>query len=128
MDTYKDQSEPFGPLIRRLRKGQALSLQVTAANSGISASYLSRLERGHRQPPAVPVLERLAETLKVPPIILLVAAGILNTHTLREMGVPPYGVELKEWREALDRLSVDDWQEIHALIKTKLARRRPPTP
>ena len=124
MNTYANRTESFGTLIRRLRKHNALSLEVLARQVGISASYLSRLERGLRQPPPVPLIGRLAEKLKVPPMTLLVAAGLVTSHTLREMGAPPYGVDLADWREALERLSRDDWQEIHALIRAKLAHYR----
>ncbi|MCL4521513.1 MAG: helix-turn-helix domain-containing protein [Firmicutes bacterium] len=124
MDMYADRSESFGSLIRRLRKSHSLSLEDLATQIGISPSYLSRMERGHRQPPPGSLIVRLAEALNVPPLTLLVSAGILNQHTLREMGVPPYGMDLKDWKEAIQRLSSDDWQEIEALIRTKLNRYR----
>jgi transcriptional regulator with XRE-family HTH domain len=123
-DNYAQRSETFGGLIRRLRKSQSLSLEYLAGQIGISPSYLSRLERGLRPPPPSGIIERLAVALNVAPITLLVSAGIVTSHTLREMGVPPYGFDLKDWREALQCLSRDDWQEIHALIRTKLARYR----
>ena len=36
--------------IRRLRMDQGLSLQALADKSGITKSYLSQVERGHRKP------------------------------------------------------------------------------
>lgn len=124
METYKEHPESFGPLVRRLRKNLSLSLEATAARAGISPSYLSRLERGIRQPPPGSVIGRLAEALEVTPVVLLLAAGILSPHSVREMGAPPYGVDLTDWNDALARLSADDWQDIQALIQTKLARHR----
>ncbi len=124
METYADRSESFGALLRRLRKSSSLSLEDLSRKIGISPSYLSRLERGQRQPPPGSVITRMAEALNVPPLPLLVSAGILTRHTLREMGVPPYGIDLIDWGEALDLLSRDDWQEIQALIRTKLDRYR----
>ncbi len=117
----RDQS--LGSLIRDLRKGRSLSLSACALEAGISPSYLSRLERGHRRPP-VDVLTRLADVLEVSPLSLLGAAGILSAHTLKDLGVPPYGVDPGEWKDALQELSEADWQEIHALIRTKLDRYR----
>jgi transcriptional regulator with XRE-family HTH domain len=126
MHSYGERSDSFGMVIRRLRKNQSLSLQSLSEQVGISASYLSRLERDQRPPPPTRVIERMAEALHVAPLGLLVAAGLLTTHTLREMGVPPYGMDLDAWQEALTQLSRDDWQDIDALIRTKLARYRHP--
>ncbi len=113
--------ESLGSLIRDLRKARSLSLSACALKIGISPSYLSRLERGLRRP-AVDILTRLADVLQVPPLSLLVAAGVLSAHTLKDLGVPPYGVDPVEWKDALQELSEADWQEIHALIRTKLDR------
>lgn len=118
----------FGAEIRRLRVAGGLSLQHLATAAGISPSYLSRLERGMRQPPSPILVERLARALDADPLRLFVIAGLMNEGLLREMGVP-YGVDAREWNEALRSLSPDDWQDVHALIRSKLARqRRQPPP
>lgn len=76
-----------------------------------------------RHPPMPALVEKFARALDADPLRLLVTAGLLNESVLREMGVP-YGVDAREWNEALHSLSPDDWQDVHALIRSKLARQR----
>ena len=45
------QRQRIGPAIRKLRHEQSLTLDDLAAQAGISASHLSRLERGQTLPP-----------------------------------------------------------------------------
>ena len=56
--------------IKRIRKSKKLSLERTAALSGVSRSMLSQIERGEANP-SVAILGKLAEALKVPAEILL---------------------------------------------------------
>ncbi|MCI2057780.1 MAG: XRE family transcriptional regulator [Oscillibacter sp.] len=51
--------------IKRIRKQQKLSLERTAALSGVSRSMLGQIERGEANP-SVAILGRLAAALKVP--------------------------------------------------------------
>lgn len=51
--------------IKRIRKTQKLSLERTAALSGVSRSMLGQIERGEANP-SVAILEKLALALKVP--------------------------------------------------------------
>ena len=48
--------------IRRLRMDQGLSLQALADKSGITKSYLSQVERGHRKP-SFDIMEIIATAL-----------------------------------------------------------------
>ena len=59
-----DQRQRIGPVIRRLRQEQGLSLSDLAQRTGISVSYLSRLEKG-RSVPSFTLLSRLAHELGV---------------------------------------------------------------
>ncbi len=56
--------------IKRIRKTKKLSLERTAALSGVSRSMLSQIERGEANP-SVAILGKLAEALKVPAEVLL---------------------------------------------------------
>jgi transcriptional regulator with XRE-family HTH domain len=56
--------------LRSLRARQQLSQEALAAKAGLSVSYISMLERGHRSPP-LDTLEVLAGALKVAPAELL---------------------------------------------------------
>jgi transcriptional regulator with XRE-family HTH domain len=54
----------IGPVIRRLRQQQGLSLSDLAQRTDISVSYLSRLEKG-RSVPSFTLLSRLGQELGV---------------------------------------------------------------
>ena|SRR5919202_2150984 len=59
-----EQRQRIGPAIRQLRQQQKLSLSDLAAKTGISVSYLSRLEKG-RSVPSFTLLSKLAQDLGV---------------------------------------------------------------
>ena len=56
--------------IRRIRKSKKLSLEQTAALSGVSRSMLGQIERGEANP-SVAILGKIALALKVPAEVLL---------------------------------------------------------
>ncbi|MGO1056702.1 helix-turn-helix domain-containing protein [Crossiella sp. CA198] len=64
---YFDDHAMIGKRVRELRTWRKLSLRAVAELSGISAGYLSRLERGERAVTKRAVLEALAATLRVSP-------------------------------------------------------------
>ncbi len=59
-----EQRQRIGPAIRRLRQAHGLSLSDLAKRTGISVSYLSRLEKG-RSVPSFTLLSRLGNELGV---------------------------------------------------------------
>lgn len=64
----------YGRAIRMARAARALSQQEVAARAGMTNSYLSLIEKGHRVP-SIEKLEALAQALSVPlPVITLLAA------------------------------------------------------
>ena len=58
-------SEDFGTLLRRYRDRAGLSCNELARAVAVDPSYISRLERGEREPPRRPVVERLASALQL---------------------------------------------------------------
>src|SRR5262245_48433479 len=71
-------SEDFAILLRRLRDRAGLSCNELARAVAVDPSYISRLERGEREPPRRPVVERLASALQLDlddQDCLLVSAG-----------------------------------------------------
>ncbi len=60
----------FADNVHRLRLKKQFSQKALARRVGISVSYVSMLERGHRSPP-LETVERLAKALGVPPTRLL---------------------------------------------------------
>ncbi len=63
----------LGETVRRFRLASGLSQSELAARANLSASFLSLVERGKREP-GIGVLRRLAAELRVPLGILLAAA------------------------------------------------------
>jgi transcriptional regulator with XRE-family HTH domain len=63
----------LGSTIRRLRLASGLSQAQLAKRAGVTASFLSRIERDKREP-TLSVLRRLAEKLNAPFGVLLAAA------------------------------------------------------
>jgi transcriptional regulator with XRE-family HTH domain len=65
----------IGPLLKRTRQVRALSASDVARAAGISAAYLSKLERDSVKKPSPPVLHQLSEVLAVPYAELMRASG-----------------------------------------------------
>lgn len=64
MENAEGQSEQFGSRLAALRLLSGLSLEDVAASSGLTKSYLSKLERGLSQPSIATVL-KLAKTFGI---------------------------------------------------------------
>ena len=57
--------DDFGSWLKALRKSKGYSLKQLELQSGVTASYIHRLERGERKTPSVPVAESLAKGLGI---------------------------------------------------------------
>lgn len=55
----------IGKAIRTLRKNEMINQEKFATSLGITQSYLSLIEKGHKNP-SLEVLQKIAETLKTP--------------------------------------------------------------
>jgi transcriptional regulator with XRE-family HTH domain len=87
MDLSPRQLLSFGSTLRAQRQRSNLGLRRLAKMSGLSASYLSRIENDHLPPPSTAVMNRLAHALNTDADVLLTAAGRLPewiTSLLRE--------------------------------------------
>lgn len=71
MKQEQKMSDDFGKMLKKLREERGLSLGRLAGLTGISASYLSRLERSQKKSPGFPKLMVLAEALNVEPWTLV---------------------------------------------------------
>jgi transcriptional regulator with XRE-family HTH domain len=74
--------------IKRIRKSRKLSLERTAAMSGVSRSMLGQIERGEANP-SVAILGKIAAALKVPAEILLENDDFESLQVVREMDTKP---------------------------------------
>lgn len=116
----------FGQRLRALRRAQGLALAELARRAGVSASYLSRVERGARGMPGVPVLRRLASALHMPLEALI---GLEEDRTAGGAAHEPpalYGVPdpiRRQLEQGVDLLTPDDWADLEALLGSKILRR-----
>ncbi|WP_291754729.1 helix-turn-helix domain-containing protein [Lysinibacillus sp. UBA5990] len=76
MKQVKVFDEAFADKLKRLRKARGLSLQRLGDMTGVSPSYISRLERNEKQSPSFPILVELARALKVD--VLTLAEGLVE--------------------------------------------------
>ena len=60
----------IGKALKLVRSAKDLSLEIVAERSGISVSYLSRIERDERQA-TMPLVAKIAEALAVPVAIIV---------------------------------------------------------
>ena len=67
--------ERFGAKVRRLREERDIGLRPFARMVGISATYLSKVERGELPPPAEDRVKEIARLLGQDPDELLALAG-----------------------------------------------------
>ncbi|WP_445489838.1 helix-turn-helix domain-containing protein [Niallia sp. 03133] len=65
MGTISDQKTIFGAFILKLRLKKSWSLCDLEKETGITASYLNRLERGERKNPTIMVVNALASAYNV---------------------------------------------------------------
>ncbi len=68
-------SKNFGSIIKFSRENKNLSLKELEDKTGISASYINRLENGERQAPSVPIASELADALDLDLSMLLDACN-----------------------------------------------------
>lgn len=71
----------FSTQLRRLRMGMGLNGKQLAAQVGISAPYLTQLEKGLREPSG-DLLNKLAIVLKTTPDMLLIGKHVMHTKKL----------------------------------------------
>ncbi|MED3698393.1 helix-turn-helix domain-containing protein, partial [Heyndrickxia sporothermodurans] len=64
-------SNNFGSTLKYWREKRGMSLQELFEKTGVSNGYISRLERGERKAPSVPISAKLADALGIPLSLLL---------------------------------------------------------
>lgn len=58
-------------MVKALRQAKGLSQRALAARVGVTAAYITMLERGKKTNPSLPTLRKLAKALGVPVAELL---------------------------------------------------------
>jgi transcriptional regulator with XRE-family HTH domain len=75
----------FGRTVREQRLAKGYGLNELAERLGISPAYLSRIERGHENPPRDELIERLASILGIDLDELFVKAERLPPDLRRDL-------------------------------------------
>lgn len=117
----------FGDLLLQLRLRSGRSGSSVARGAGIDASYLSRLERGEREPPRPEVVEALIRELRLSPEDadrLLTAAG-QPPRALARLGTNDPTIHLVASVLADDAIPLNERTEFRQVIGL-LARRWQP--
>lgn len=65
----------LGDLVRSVRRERGLTLRALGKLMGVSAAYISDIERGNRRPTSDAVLQLLAPALDIDPDIVWFTAG-----------------------------------------------------
>lgn len=109
----------IGQEIKRLREERKLSKARLAREAGFSDAYLVQIEKGDRTP-SPNVLEAIAKALRIPPHVLLVAAGVYTEEEVAEatQDAERHAKQIEEQRgrpvtqEERDRLLYFAYEEI----------------
>ncbi len=107
----------LGQYIRQRRTSLGLTQESVAEQAGIGRSHLSQIESGKIGLPNATIRRRLAKTLRVRHVDLLVAAGEISEDEVRNGTAP----EPSELDEIADRLTVDARDALLAVAR-QLAR------
>jgi transcriptional regulator with XRE-family HTH domain len=115
--------EHFGQKILALRRKRQLTQKKLAALSGVSPSYLSRVERGQRQIPHPSLLSKLAAPLQVSEYELLFMAGYISGDCADDKPIPGHWQELvadpslDEAVRGLEPLSPQEKQSLYCYLQ-----------
>ncbi len=77
-----DSTGSFGRALREERRRRKLTVSHLASLSGMSASYLSRIEHGQLPPPSAKIMHRLASALNIEVGALQSAAGLIPERVM----------------------------------------------
>ena len=77
-------SESIHEFLNSIRIEQQLSIQELSKLSGVSASHISRIERGNRKP-SPQTLQKLAPHLTIPYLVLLEVANLIDKSDLENV-------------------------------------------
>ena len=111
----------LGEELRRARDRKGMSLEAAAGPSGISATYLHKLERGVVNNPSPRILARIAVCLEVPYLRLVELAGYLDELQLAETRLREGGTGAHPLTG--QRLSLEEWRAVGDFIQKLIARR-----
>jgi len=112
--------ETFGKELRKFRKKAGLSQRDLAEKSGITRSYISKIEKNRMVNfPSIPIIESLAEALGIDAVDLIIAAD-KSPPLLRPIMSDPKAI--KFLRKASGMISSsDDWDMLSVFLDEQMA-------
>ena len=112
MKQVKVFDELFAEKLKRLRKSRGMTLQQLSAATGISPSYISRLERNEKQCPSFPILVELGRALKVN--VMTLAEGLADQEEVVDL----HSLMFKSSLRVADKtLSEEETRHVIAIIE-----------
>lgn len=99
MKAVKVFDEAFVHKLKHLRKARGMTLQQLSTATGISPSYISRLERREKQCPSFPILMELSRALKVE--LMTLVEGLVEQDEVVDLYSLMYKAPLRIGREIL---------------------------
>jgi HTH-type transcriptional regulator, competence development regulator len=116
----------FGERLRELRRQKGMTLRALAYATGLSFTYLSKIETGKvPYTPSVEKIRALAEALDIDSLDLLQAAEKVPPE-LAELTRTPQSRRFIE--RAREIASPDDWEALLDMLERRRAKREKGTP
>ena len=92
-DIWKDlYKKSFGEKLKKARAAKSFSIRKVSSLTGISASYLSYIERGIHGPPSMEVIDKLVVALNADKDELIAAAGYVSREVSEAYQKNPKGI------------------------------------
>lgn len=116
--------ETFGKLIARKRFERSITVRAIAEMIGVSPGYYNDIEKGRRNPPDRPILDKLIDALclnEKERIVFFDLAGKARSEVSPDL--PEYIMDNDVVRVALriakEKASSDDWQNFIDILEKK---------
>lgn len=107
-----------GEYLKAIRKERGITLAVLSGEINCTASYLSQIERGLKEP-SLPMLRKLSETLNIPMVSLLSPTGAVQPSE----GNTSYHVTYSDQRDVLVLPQLEVKSEIFTPSNNKCSMR-----
>ncbi len=106
----------FGQVLRELRKSKGISQRELATRTGVTFTYISKIENGHLAPPAADTIVRFCHALETPPDELLVLAGKIPSGLMRALGSSEAAIGFFRHVQSMG-LAEEEWESLTGQLK-----------
>jgi transcriptional regulator with XRE-family HTH domain len=115
--TSSQRRATFGGTVRELRTRKQISLRKFAERVGVSATYLSKIERDEFKPPSREKIKEIADALGQDQDEMLALAE--KTAPDLELAILTHPKELAAFLRVARKLSQDEIEDLTAMAKKK---------